>query len=208
VEPVEEEPAWARVAAGQCNVSWLPPGLATDVSDEAAARLVEVVRNWVESRRDATRGGNSYPHRRHRPAIDLGRGIVWAKSDDDYGGDPPNPTFIGRDSTLGCGRNALWLAQHARALVAAHAIPDDDRDGVRCSENVCCFDALGEGGSSGTLVFRPDEDGRWVLQAIAIVADNASLGENWVREQRAWVVRQLTARGAERCRGEPPGHLW
>jgi hypothetical protein len=187
--PEEGDPA---VAAGECDASWLPPGLAADVDEAATLRLVEMVRGWIASR--------------DLPGVDVAAGVVYAKSEDDVGADPPYPSFLGREGTLACGRSAVWLRDRARSLLQLHADPEMG-DGVRCSENVCCYTALGEYDSSGTFVFdmRPDE--RIVLRAIAIVADNGTLGEEYVRGERGYVTSELARRSRERCRGEPAG-IW
>lgn len=191
-EPPAEEPAGPAVAAGACDVSWLPPGLAADVDDAATERLLEMMRGWLVSR--------------DLPGVDVAAGVVYAKSEDDTGADPPYPSYVGREGTLACGRNAVWLRDRARSLLQLHADPEMG-DGVRCSENVCCYSALGEYDSSGTLVFDIRADERIVLRALAIVADNGALGEDYVRGERGYVTSELARRMRERCRGEPPG-IW
>jgi hypothetical protein len=192
---VVEEPTPAEgplVVAGTCDTSWLPPGLVTDVDDAATLRLVETVRRWIE--------------RDDLPGIDVATGVIYAKSADDTGADPPYPSFVGREGVLACGHNARWLRDHARGLLALHAAPDMG-EGVHCTENVCCYAALGEYDSSGTLVFDLREDERVVLRALAIVADNGTLGEDYVRSERQFVTGELGRHARGRCRGEPPG-VW
>jgi hypothetical protein len=74
---------------------------------------------------------------------------------------------------------------------------------VRCSDNVCCYDAPMEYTSSGTYVFARTDEGRWVLRAMVEVADNGTLGEEWVAEERAWVTSALRRHARGRCSGEP-----
>jgi len=185
-----DEPPRALVDAGECDTSWLPPGLATDVRDDEARELLELVQSWVEGR--------------YGPAIDHERGIAFAKSEDDLGADPPYPSFVLRDASRACGRNAVWLREHARSLLETHASPEFG-GGVQCSENVCCYDALGEYDSGGTLVFARagEEGGRWTLRAVAVLANNGTLGNEWVDGERAWVTAALARNARGRCAGEP-----
>jgi hypothetical protein len=186
---LEEDPPEILVAAGECDTSWLPQGLPTDVSDAEAAELVSIVEGWMG--------------RRSAPGLDVAVGVAFAKSEDDVGSDPPYPSFLGRDAERACGRNALWLREYARTLIQVHASPDMG-DGVTCTENVCCYEALGEYDSSGTFVFLPGgDDEPWSLRAVAFVADNGTLGEEWVEAERAWVTAALARGMRGRCAGEP-----
>lgn len=183
----DEEPAEAMVDVGTCEMGIVPEALVEDVSDEDTAALVELVRRWVE-------GG--------RPALDYGRGTLYAKSEDDTGMDPPHPSFVGRDAELACGRHQMWLRERARVLVSTHASPEYG-NGVRCEKNVCCYDAAMEYDSSGTFVFSKRDDGQWTLRLVAEVADNGTLGAEWIEAERAWVTAQLARQVRRRCRGEP-----
>jgi hypothetical protein len=183
-----EDEAEPSVSAGACDTSALPPGLAVDLSDDEANALLEEMRTWVE--------GEGIP------GLDYGNGTLFAKSEDDTGMDPPHPSWIGRNAERACGMHQVWLRARAMDMLALHASPDMGSE-VRCSDNVCCYDAPMEYSSSGTYVFARTDEGRWVLRAMVEVADNGTLGAEWIAEERAWVTSALRRHARGRCSGEP-----
>ena len=187
-----DDGAGPRVAVGTCDVGWLPPEVVIETTPEDTEALAAALRTWL--------GAGAVRDLR----IDLRRGIVHAKSEDDLGADPPYPTRTGAQSTLACGVESEWLADHVRATFARQASPDFG--GVACQGNVCCFSGM-EYMSSGMLVARRETiDGatRWVLDAYVEVAD-AALGPEAIAANRAYVADALLRERRGTCPGEPAG---
>lgn len=197
--PSEPEPALGSddhggptVTVGACDVGWLPPGVVIETTPEDTEALAAALRTWL--------GAGAVRELR----IDLRRGIVHAKSEDDLGADPPYPTRTGAQSTLACGVESEWLADHVRATFARQASPDFG--GVACQGNVCCFSGM-EYMSSGVLIARRETiEGttHWVLDAYVEVAD-AALGAEAVAANRAYVAAALARERRGTCPGEPAG---
>jgi hypothetical protein len=188
-EELDDEEREPLVSAGACDTSLLPPDLVIDLSDEDAAELLAEVRRWVV--------------REHVPGLDYRHGTFYAKSEDDTGMDPPHPSHVGRNAERACGMHQLWLRHRVLDLLVLHARPDMG-SAVRCSENVCCYAAPMEYASSGTFVFAKTDDGRWVLNAAVEIADNGTMGDEWVAEERTWITAALRRQTRRRCAGEPP----
>ena len=193
-ERIEEAPesTEGQVRAGECETDWLPEGTVVDLSDAEANELIEAMARWL--------GGDVSA----QPRIDLERGVVFAKSEDDEGRDPPYPSTSSEASMLACGLTARWLRDHVRSVFALAAQPD--MGGVTCDENVCCFQGM-EFVSDRAIVLRRVTEGAapaWVLVSAHEVAE-AALGEPYATSNRRYVARELTRRAGERCPGEPAG---
>jgi hypothetical protein len=183
---VDEEPAIPQVRAGSCDVGWLPSGTTRDLSDDDAEALASAVRDWIA-------GDGSQ-------VIASERGIVYAKSEDDRGDDPPYPPEAGPLAARACGLGARWLADHLRARFALSAGPDGD--GVVCEENVCCSAGM-EYVPHARIVFSQDPDrGVWTIDS-ALFVNEAALGEEYVARNRAFVAAALTRLASRRCGREP-----
>ena len=172
------------VRAGSCKLGELPPSLVMSVDAAATGKLVENVERWLED--DGPRFG-----------LTVDRGIAFAKSEDPIGYDGP---VLDRDKAHSghvCGLRADWLMAHVRTLLVQHG---DTRfgDGIRCDDNVCCYDALGEYDSAGMVIFEPATDG-WHLRAFAQVADNGAIMESYVEKNYAQVRRALLPHAKARC---------
>lgn len=181
------------VTNGQCEIAWLPKGLVTDLPDAQAKSLIEAVGAWAK------------PRSVRNLMIDSQRGIAYAKSEDDLGGEPPFPRHTDAQGGLACGLQSLWMADSIHDAMTLHAQPS--YGGIRCEDNVCCFDGM-EFVSGGILVARrvtpPDGEPRWVIDAYAEVAQ-AALGAQTVQANRAFVAGALARYRAQTCAGEPPG---
>ncbi len=177
LEPPEEAcdpqpaPDPSQVTLGSCDGSWRPPGYVRETSTADTDAIVALVGAWIT-------GEDS-------PGIDVARGIVYAKPDDDSGRSGPYPSFVPREASVECGRHALWLRNSMQLDFRARAMPGSE--GVRCTKNICCYQASGEFDSSGTIVFEMIREERPVLRAVAIVADNGTLSHDVVSKQRAWM---------------------
>ncbi len=185
-------PPNVRVAA--CSVDWLPPGVVRDVPTEQTDELAVLVREWLA------------PRPRVAPRIDLQGGIVFAKSADDSGADPPHPRSTAATGEHVCGLHAVWLRAHLRstfALAASH-----DADAVRCHQNVCCVPGM-EYVSDRAIVFRRVESegapAFWVIDSAYEVAE-ASLRDDVVTANRRDVAGRLARHAESTCAGEPPGY--
>ncbi len=194
VQPAREQARAApQVTVGACDVGWLPEGTVVDVSPEETESLAEAMRQWLDE--GAVR----------ELLVDTRRGIVFAKSEDDLGADPPYPTRTQAQSTLACGVSAGWLTDSIRSDFARAASPDFG--GVTCQDNVCCYPGM-EYASRGILVARREtvaDTPRWILDAYLQVAE-AALGEEHVTRNREHVARALERERRLRCRGEPVGY--
>ncbi len=189
VEPdVEEGEGELSIGASPCGVSVLPADVVIDLDEDAEQALREQLRIWISGE--------------GMPGLDPSRGTLFAKSEDDAGRSPPHPTWVGRNAERACGTHQKWLRAHALRLLARHA-PAELGSDLRCSENVCCYDAPMEYSSSGTFVFAPADGGHWTLRAVVEIADNRTMGDEWVDAERAWVTEQLAGQVRGRCAGEP-----
>lgn len=182
VEPMHEP----RVIAGTCETSWLPAGTARDLSDADEAALASAVREWL--------AGEGY---RVQPGSG---GIVFAKSEDDRGDDPPYPPEASALAARACGLGARWLVDHLRARLEIPAGPDGE--GLVCDENVCCFAGM-EFVPHGTVVFARDaERDVWTVESALFVSE-AALSEETVSRNRAFVAGALGRLAGASCEGEP-----
>ncbi len=170
---------------GTCGA--LLAGVKTDLNDADAAELVELVTGWMRSQ--------------DRPRIDARLGVLFAKSEDDLGGEPPYPSFVRESATRACGLSALWLVDHVAQDFRLHGNPQDS--GIRCDENVCCFPAMMEYDSSGTATFRKTSDGAWVIESYVEMADNGTIGLEHVQQAQARVRAAAARASRQRCAGEP-----
>ncbi|WP_053236167.1 hypothetical protein [Sandaracinus amylolyticus] len=180
----ESAPSAPRVIAGTCDTSWLPEGTTRDVADDES--LAREVRAWL-----AGEGGR---------IVAAHDGIVFAKSEDDRGDDPPYPPEASALAARTCGLGARWLVDHLRARLSIAAGPDGD--GVTCEDDVCCMRGM-EFVPNATVVFHRDPEREvWGVETALLVNEGALTDEAITRNRRfvADAVRQLAARS---CEGEP-----
>jgi hypothetical protein len=181
----------ARVERGECNLSGVPESMRIELDDDAAARLVSEVEDWLNQ--DWNSG---------EIAIVPRAGIYFAKSEDDIGADAPFPTATQAQGKHACGLEAEWLAAAAqRAMRLRSGMPD--RAPARCQGNVCCYSALGEFDSAGGIVFAPLAGDRFRIKAVYEVADNGTLSTDYIAEQYAVVHAYLNRLSHRVCRDEP-----
>jgi hypothetical protein len=198
-EPSEEEPRdgpvaedhrpTARVERGECNLSGIPESMRVELDDDAAARLVNEVERWLNE------DWSSFE-------VVPRAGVFFAKSEDDLGADPPHPTATQAQGKHACGLEAEWLAAAAQRAMRLRGLPDGNAP-IRCQGNVCCYAALGEYDSAGGVVFAPQGEDRFRIQAVYEVADNGTLGADYITEQYAIVDGYLDRLRRRTCRSEP-----
>lgn len=191
--PPSEASAEPRVTIGECDVGWLPPGTVVDTTPEETETLAQAMREWLGE--GAVR----------ELLVDTRRGIVFAKSEDDLGADPPYPTRTQAQSTLACGVTATWLTDAIRNRFARAASPDFG--GVVCQDNVCCYPGM-EYLSRGIVIARREtvaDTPRWILDAYVEVAE-AALAEEPAARNREYVARALERERRRTCRDEPAGY--
>jgi hypothetical protein len=175
------------IHAGDCDVGWLPDGMLEDLPFEQSQDLVDAMRQWVG--RPSIRGLR----------IDWSRGIMFAKSEDDLGSDPPYPNHTRAQGQLACGVVADWLADHIQEAFARAA----DFTEITCHDNVCCFSGM-EFVSRGILVARTDASAPshpWIIEAYVEVAE-ATLVPEVVAAHRKY-VREALQRRPQSCPDEP-----
>lgn len=191
VQPRMSEPAAPVVRVGECPIDWLPPGVVRATSGDETEELAAQIRSWLED-------GHALPR------VELVRGIVFVKSADDEGADPPYPVSSAAASLRACGLTATWLRAHLRSIFASAAGPD--MDGVTCDRNVCCVAGM-EYVPNRAIVFRRITEGDeavWIIESTYEVAE-ATLSEERVTENRRYVAGELTRLAQGSCPGEPPG---
>lgn len=153
-----------------------------DANTEAA--LLRDVARWLNEEPGSLRASDS--------------GVILAKSEDDYGGEPPLPPSALAQGRHVCGPDADRLVEVARARVRAHAGPEGVGP-VRCEQNVCCYLARMEFDSAGGVVFTPQPGGGFAVRAVYEVADNGTLGAEYVAAQYAVVNAHLTRLASTSC---------
>ncbi|MFT5357398.1 MAG: hypothetical protein ACI9KE_004633, partial [Polyangiales bacterium] len=173
VDPVEA--VEIQVVAGECALSAIPAGLIEETTAEQNEVVIALVRDWVNGKRN--------------PWLSPSEGILFAKSEDDLGGDPPHPTWTQEQGTRACGHQTLWLRDRLLALLRLHADPEYG-DPIQCSGNVCCYSDLGEYDSRGGVVFSQEGEG-WRLRAGYEVAVNGTISGEHADELREGVNVQL-----------------
>lgn len=186
----EPEPEFAyEVPVGECDFRGIPAAYREEVTAEQTAELAERVRGWLET------GDNGF-------GFAARKGIAFAKTEDDQGADPPYPSWSSAQGVHACGVEARWLAGSLRGTFAAHG-GEYGNGPVTCQGNVCCYLATGEYDSAGGAVFTRAR-GRWELRAVYEVADNGTLGEEFIEAGYQTVNRHLTRLARQQCR-EPRG---
>lgn len=179
--------AHAVVEAGACDLRGVPESMRVALDAEASERLARRVEGWLNEQ-----GGFVATPR---------AGVLFAKSEDDLGADPPYPTHVLAQGVHACGVSARWLVSASRATMRARA--GADVGPVRCQGNVCCYSARGEYDSAGGVVFAQSEHGHFVIRAVYQVADNGTLGAEFVAEQYRVVHDHLARLRGQACRAEP-----
>lgn len=178
-----------EVAVGECDLRGVPERYREEVTEEQTAELAERVRGWLET------GDNGF-------GFAARQGIAFAKSEDDQGADPPYPSWSSAQGVHACGVEARWLAASLRGTFAAHG-GEYGNGPVTCQGNVCCYLARGEYDSAGGAVFTRAR-GRWELRAVYQVADNGTLGGEYVTSNYQTIHRHLSRMARRQCR-EPAG---
>lgn len=184
--PALAEKALARVERGTCNLAGIPAFLQTKLSVEEQEDLRVEVERWL---RDV---GNLWVVPR--------AGVLFAKSADDSGADPPHPTFVKAQSQHACGIEARWLADATRVSMNQHAAYGAP---IICQDNVCCYAALGEYDSAGGLVLSRTAPHSWQIRAVYEVADNGTLLEDRIAADYELVRQQLRKFEGRECKNEP-----
>lgn len=183
-----EVPERIPVEAGVCDLRGVPESMREALDAEASARLVEEVDRWLNGE-----GGFVVVPR---------AGVLFAKSEDDIGADPPYPTSVQAQGIHACGVESGWLANAARQSLRARGGPY--RNGpIRCQGNVCCSLARGEYDSAAGVVFVPRQGGSFAIRAVYQVADNGTLGGDFIAEQYRVVHGHLDRLSSRTCSGEP-----
>lgn len=188
-EPVAQEatPEERQVLAGACDLDAIPAGLIEETTPEQNEAIIAAVHGWVN--------GQSAPWLIPR------EGILFAKSQDDLGADPPHPTWTREQGERACGLQTLWLRDRLLAQLRLHADPGYGNP-IRCTGNVCCYSALGEYDSGGGIIMSSQGDG-WRLRAGYEVAINGAVGADHTSEVNEQVKRRLQRLLRGRCAGEP-----
>lgn len=191
-EPVEAEPEppepAIEVVAGECDLRGVPERFREEVGADQSAELVERVRAWLAGARGF--------------GFDPRRGIAFAKSEDDQGADPPYPSWSAAQGVHACGVQGRWLVSSTRGAFATRG-GEYGSGPITCQGNVCCYLATGEYDSAGGAVFTRRRD-RWELRAVYQVADNGTLGEQYIADGYQTVNRHLTRLARRQC-DEPRG---
>ncbi|UJR78421.1 hypothetical protein [Sandaracinus amylolyticus] len=172
-----------RVIAGTCDTSWLPEGTTRDVAD---ASLASEVRAWL--------GGEG------SRIVASRTGIVFAKSEDDRGDDPPHPPEAAALAARACGLGARWLVDHLRARLSISAGPDGD--GVTCDDDVCCVRGM-EFVPNATVVFRRDAEREVWEVTTALLVNEAALTEETIARNRRFAADAVQRLEGRTCEGEP-----
>lgn len=183
----EEEPTERQVIAGECDLDAIPAAMLEETTPEQNEAIITAVREWVN--------GESAPW------VVAREGILFAKSEDDLGGDPPHPTWTQEQGERACGVQTLWLRDRLLAQLRLHAHPEYGSP-IQCTGNVCCYSALGEYDSGGGVVLSSQGDG-WRLRAGYEVAINGTIGGEHAGEMSEQVKRRLQRLLRGRCAGEP-----
>lgn len=183
--PSASSPSPSAFSWRRGRLDGLPDSLRlVDVED--AERIRDQVEEWINE------AGFVRVNRR--------RGIAYAKSEDDSGADPPYPQRVGPQGIHACGLQAEWLVESIRQTFRAHG-GEYANAPIRCQGAVCCFAAMGEYDSAGGAVF--GLEGTLKMLAAWHVADNGTLGGEYVASNYAEVRRRMTPLTRRRCRGEP-----
>ena len=189
LEPEAEPESEFEVVVGECDLRGVPDRYREEASEAQTAELAERMQGWLET------GDNGFDFAPRR-------GVAFAKSEDDQGADPPYPSWSEAQGVHACGVQARWLAASLRGVFAAHA-GEYGNGPITCQGNVCCYLARGEYDSAGGAVFTRDRD-RWELRAVYQVADNGTLGTEYITSGYETVNRDLTRIARRQCR-EPAG---
>ncbi|MFK7991003.1 MAG: hypothetical protein AB8I08_33590 [Sandaracinaceae bacterium] len=176
-----------RVELGPCDLRGVPDAMRASLNAEASRGLVGEVGRWLNED-----GGFVITPR---------LGVLFAKGADDVGADPPYPTAVHARGVHACGVEAGWLAEGARASMRAHA--SEGGGTVRCQGNVCCYRARGEFDSAGGIVFAPRPSGSFRIRAVYDVADNGTMGSEFISEQYRVTHDHLDRLRGRICPGEP-----
>lgn len=183
-----DEPADERVVvAGACDLSAIPAALIEETTPEQNDAIIAAIHSWVN--------GQSAPWLIPR------EGILFAKSQDDLGADPPHPTWTREQGERACGVQTLWLRDRLLAQLRLHADPGYGNP-IQCTGNVCCYSALGEYDSGGGIVMSSQGDG-WRLRAGYEVAINGTVSTEHASGVNEQVKRRLQRLLRGRCAGEP-----
>ena len=188
--PEDTAPAEAterQVIAGTCDLAAIPDAMIEETSAEQNEAILAAVRQWVN--------GQSAPWLVAR------EGILFAKSEDDLGADPPHPTWTREQGERACGVQTLWLRDRLLAQLRLHADPGYGNP-IQCTGNVCCYSALGEYDSGGGIVMSSQGEG-WRLRAGYEVAINGTIGAEHAGGVNEQVKRRLQRLMRGRCAGEP-----
>ena len=189
LEDEDERSAPIRVVAGTCERRMLPPGLHQELDEAASAQLRERMSRWLN---------DDWGHHAFAPR----RGIAFAKSADDAGGDDPPPSWENEQSLHACGIQARWLVASLRQRFVVHG-GESGQAPVTCDGTVCCYDDMGEYSSSGGIAFEEVSASGLQLRAAWEVADNGTIGEEYAESLYDRVRSQLARRLRGTCRGEP-----
>lgn len=189
VEPVTAtvEPEEIQVRVGECDLAAIPAALIEETTPEQSQAVVAAIQAWVN--------GHGAPWLLPR------EGILFAKSEDDLGADPPHPTWTREQGTRACGQQTLWLRDRLLAQLRLHGSADYGSP-IQCTGNVCCYSALGEYDSGGGIVMSSQGDG-WRLRAGYEVAINGTVSTEHAGGVNEQVKRRLQRLLRGRCAGEP-----
>jgi hypothetical protein len=167
------------------DLAWMPNGYVRDVGDDKTTALAQLVEGWAASDSE-------------EPRILYRKGVVFARSEEDLGGDGPYPRSVHVQDQRVCGEASVWLRAALQRRLA--------NDSVTCDRNVCSYSG-GEYAPDGFLVFHEiDLDGekQWTLDAW-IEVYRADLSSETIAQNQADVVRALRHEADTSCAGEPAG---
>ena len=128
------------------------------------------------------------------PSIEYRRGILYAKSADDRGDDPPYPRSADPDAKRVCGNAALWLRDYLRARLAYADLS--------CGEDACESSAA-EYVPLQRLTFHRTNDG-WAIDSWTLTYE-AALGREYAQENIDFVKTSIAKLAHTSCPGEPAG---
>jgi hypothetical protein len=190
--PPANDARMSKVAVADIDLAWMPKSfvIATkrtpempdfDMQLERTSELAAFVDSWI--------AGTGQP-----PRIAYRRGVVFAESAEDRGGEGPYPRSAGVESMRVCGTASTWLRGELRAEM--------ENQDVECHQNVCAFGGM-EYRPRGYAVFHW-QNGEWYLDAWANVFSAALPLETTERNYRdtAAAMKRVATTG---CPGEPAG---
>ncbi len=185
-EPAEPEP-WA--IRGECNLAGVPESMRQTLTDEESDALIARMHEWLESDW-------------HGFAIPEQTGMLFAKSEDDIGADPPYPRSFLAQGVHACSLEGEWLLAGIKQAFRRHGAPESRNAPIACAHNVCCYTALGEYDSAGGIVFARSPNG-WQVRAAYQAADNGTLMQETIDGSYRVVRGHLERLAEETCAGEP-----